>query len=164
MDSCRSVGRTARFEPATAIPGRPDMVRASPPAGRADTEDGEVTGVDGEPVLGRDPAHRTLDDLCRHLLDASALPADEVEVVRVVGGVVGRRAVAEMGVGDEAELLEQLERAIDGRDVDAAGGAAYPLGDLVGGGVAERGDGLEDELALRGEPVAARAEAGLPGF
>ena len=49
------------------------------------------------------------------------IPADQVEVLVVGHRVVGRRAVAEVGVADQAELLEHLERAVDRRDVDRRG-------------------------------------------
>jgi hypothetical protein len=45
----------------------------------------------------------------RALLDPAAGPAHEVDVVGVVGEVVARRAVVEMGVTDDAERLERLE-------------------------------------------------------
>ena len=48
---------------------------------------------------------------------APHVPADHVLVVRVFGQVVQRDAIVEMGVRDEAEILEQLEGAIDRRDV-----------------------------------------------
>jgi hypothetical protein len=69
--------------------------------------------------------------------------------------VVGRRAVAEVGVGDQVELLQELEGAVDGRDVHPAGGLLDAGADLVGRPVAHRGHGLQHELALRGQPVAA---------
>ena len=50
--------------------------------------------------------------------DRAAGVADHVDVV-VLGRPVGRRAVPEVGVPHQAELLEQLERAVDGGDVDA---------------------------------------------
>ena len=83
-------------------------------------------------------------------------------MVVVIRGVVRRRAVAEVGVRDEAELFEQFERPVDGGDVDAAGGRTYPLGDLVRRGVPERGAGLEDELALRRQPVSPRPQVLMP--
>ena len=53
--------------------------------------------------------------------DAVTIPADQVEVLVVAHRVVGRGPVAEVGVADQAELLEHLERAVDRRDVDRRG-------------------------------------------
>ena len=81
--------------------------------------------------------------------------ADDVDVL-VLGRAVGRRAVAEVGVPDEAELLEQLERAVDGGDVDAG----HRLADLLRRGVAELAHGGQHLLALRRDAQpAARAGA-----
>src|SRR3954466_7460754 len=86
-----------------------------------------------------------------------------MEVVRVVGSVVRRGPVPEVGVRHQPELLEELERPVDRRDVDALRRTADPLGDLVGGGMPEVGDRLEHQLPLRGQPVAPGAQLRVPG-
>ena len=58
----------------------------------------------------------------------------------------------------QPELLEHLERAVDGGGVDGADLAADVREHLVGGGVVEVLDCAQDELALRGEPKAALAQ------
>ena len=64
----------------------------------------------------------------------------------------------EVGVADQAEVLEQLEGAIDGGDVDARGAFPHGVVDLLGGGVAQLVHRLQDQLALRGEPQTALPE------
>src|SRR5690348_1156615 len=128
-------------------PGRsPGASYFSAAAVGAGTEDGEMARVHGKAVLGGDAADGTFDDLHRHLFDATALAADEVEMVRVVGRVVGRRPVPEVGVRHEPELLEQLEGSVDRGDVHPAGGTTHALRDLVRRGMTECGYGLQDEL------------------
>ena len=99
-------------------------------------------------------AQRSSSDIRVNRDDAVAIPADQVEVLVVGDRVVRRRAVAEVRVPDQAELLEDLERAVDGGDVDRRGLLAHPRQHLVGGGVAEGVDRAQDQLALRGQPVA----------
>ena len=83
-------------------------------------------------------------------------------MVGVGGQVVDGRAVPEVGVGDHADLLEQLERAVDGRDVDPARGLLDLGADFLGGGVIEPRHRLQDELALRRHPVAAGSQLLVP--
>ena len=61
-------------------------------------------------------------------------------------------------MGDKPELLQKLERAVDGRDVDAVRGLLHGLRDLFGCRVPEPHDGFQDELALRCQPVPLRAQ------
>jgi hypothetical protein len=133
-------------------------------AGRAGAEDGEMTGVDGKAVLVGNPADRFFDEPDRDLFDPTAFTADEVKMIGVLGRVVGRRSVAQVGVSDQSELFEKLERPIDRRDVDATGRTTYPFGDLVRRGMTQRRHCLEHELALRGQPVAARTQLRVPGL
>ena len=77
----------------------------------------------------------------------------------VLGGVVDRRALAQVGVPDQAEPLEELEVAVDGRRV--GGGApgtgllAQPGTDGVGGGVLQLRDRRQHLRALGGQPQTA---------
>ena len=68
-----------------------------------------------------------------------------------------------MGVRDQPEAVEKLERPIDRRDVDTLGGPLDAGRDLFRGRVIERGDRLEDELALRCDPVTAGPQFLVPG-
>ena len=90
-------------------------------------EDGEVLHVGLEPEAAPQLARRTAP---RPTTSASmhhvAVPADQVHVVVAVGEVVGRRAVPEVGVADQAQLLQQLQRPVDGGDVDAATRSCAP--------------------------------------
>src|SRR5919112_6879726 len=63
-----------------------------------------------------------------------------------------------MGVVDQAELFEQLERAVDGSDVDAGGALAHVVVHRFGRRMAQLVHRLQDQLALRGEPQTALPE------
>jgi len=76
-----------------------------------------------------------------------------VDVV-VLGRAVRRRAVAEVRVPDELQLLEQLERPVHGGDVHAR----HAFADLLRGRVAELAHGREHPLALRRDPQPAGAQ------
>jgi len=94
-----------------------------------------------------------------HLL---ALAADQVHVPGLLGQVIAGRAVVDVGVLDQAKLLEQLECAVDSRDVHAAGGLPDFDADLLGRGVLEPGHGFQDELALRGDTVSTGPQRVIP--
>ncbi len=124
----------------------------------AGAEHGQVTHVDGEVLLvaqafgqGREHAWSNRDD-------APTIPADQVEVLVVADGVVGRRPVAEVGVPHQPEPFEHLEGPVDGRGVDRRRVLADLGEHLVGGGVAELLHRGQDQLALGGQPVAAVPE------
>jgi hypothetical protein len=87
-----------------------------------------------------------------------AIPADQVEVLVVAHRVVRRGAVGQVRVPHQPELLEHLEGAVDGRDVQRRRALADLREHLVRRRVAEGVDGVEDQLPLRGEPVALLAE------
>src|SRR5260370_41264198 len=71
-------------------------------------------------------------------------------------------AVPEVRVRDQAELFEELQRAVDGRDVHAPGGLLDIRADLLGGGVLQLGHGFQDQLALRSDPVTAGPQLLVP--
>lgn len=131
-------------------------------AAGAHPEDREVPDVDRESVLGGHSYNRRFKNSRGHFGYSPTFPTDEMKVVGIVRGVVGRRTVAEVSVRDQAKLLEQLEGPVDGRDVNARCGNPDPLGDLVRRRMSERGDRLEDELALRSQPVTASAQVFMP--
>ena len=111
----------------------------------APSEDREVRRGRGRSRLGRAAAAASAStSVGSASTTAAARVADDMDVL-VLGRPVRRCAVAEVGVADEAELLEQFEGAVDGGDVDVRNGVA----DLLGRGVAERAHGGEHLLALR---------------
>jgi sortase A len=74
-------------------------------------------------------------------------------VVGVVGKVIGRRAVVEVGVGDHAHALERLEVAIDGGKGQGSPAVSTDgRGKTIRRGMAEDTDRLDDPLPLRGQP------------
>src|SRR5215469_15468132 len=133
-----------------------------PAAFAAGAEHGQVPHVGLEPVLGvqrRDQGARGLGGQLGH---PAALPADQVHMLRFGREVVARSAVPEVSVGDQAELLEQLEGAVDRGDVHAPRRLVHLGADLLRRGVVQPGDGLQDELALWGNAVAAGPQRGVP--
>src|SRR2546421_3363831 len=134
-----------------------------------------LTGALGAPAEDREVLHVGLEaegraqlagERCRdrdvRLQHGAAVPADQMHVVVPVGQVVRGRAVPQMRVADQPQLLKQLQRAVDGRDVDAARGTPHLAEDVVGGGVFQGIDGFEHQLALRRQPVAALTQLLLP--
>lgn len=87
-----------------------------------------------------------------HLLHPFAEPADQMDVLRLVDIVVGGSTVREVHVRHQTQLCEQLERAIDGGDVDPGRVFEDRGVDLFRSGVAEPAHRIEDQLALRGQP------------
>ena len=120
-----------------------------------------VTHVDGETQIGRQTFRRAVEQVRRGRGDLAAGLADDVQV-RVLGGVVDRRALAQVGVPDQAEPLEQLEVAVDGRGVGRgaarAGLLAQPRADRLGGGVVQ-GRRPPPAPAAAGRSAADRAPA-----
>src|SRR4051794_12571051 len=125
-------------------------------------EHSEVAYVDSEASLRGKPA----DDLGKHravgLLHPAAVAADQVHVIVVTCDRVRRRAVTEVRVLDEPELLEELQRAVDGRDVHGRGGTTNCARDLLRRAVTELPDSLEHELSLGRRAVAAGTKRRLP--
>ena len=87
--------------------------------------------------------------------DLTAGLADDVHV-RVLGRVVDRRALAQVGVPDQPEPFQQLEVPVDRggvrRGAVRTGLVAQPGVDLLGGAVLQRGDRGQHPLALVGQP------------
>lgn len=77
---------------------------------------GHVRRVQAEAQVGERATRHIGEQLGRRLVHPAAVVADEVDVAVLVLGV-GRRPVPEMGVPDDAELLEQVQRPVHGRDV-----------------------------------------------
>ncbi len=75
-----------------------------------------MTRIDGEsePLPGR--SVQTPEHVLGHIDDRAAMLADEM-TMGMVGQVVRRRAMAEVCVHDDAELLQLVEVAINGRQM-----------------------------------------------
>jgi len=84
-------------------------------------------------VFAGDPLLQSL-DLGRLELDhRPALEVDQVVVMLFGQGLIARAAVAEIVAGDDAGIVEQLQRAVNGRNRDARinqRGAAVQLLDI----------------------------------
>src|SRR5258708_805627 len=120
----------------------------------APAEDGEVRYVGLETLLLVQRRDERLDCLWPDLAHAAAVLADEMHVIAVTGQVVRGRAVIEVVVSDQPEVVEQFQRPVDRRDVDAAGRLLDGGRDLLGSGVVELADRLQHELPLRRDAVA----------
>ena len=98
-----------------------------------------------EPALVAKPPLKAVREFRWSIDDVAAVVADDVDVV-VLRGTVCRCAVVQMGVPHHPDLLEELQRAVDGRQVDVLDGVE----DLFGRGVSEFADSDEHPLALSG--------------
>jgi hypothetical protein len=58
----------------------------------------------------------------------------------LIDRVIGRCTVADVGVGDEANILENLESAVDGREIYAGSRALHLNENCLGGAVTKRLD------------------------
>lgn len=86
--------------------------------------------------------------------DGVALFADEV-VMGVGGGDFVDGLAVNLGGEDEAEVMEEVDGAVDGGAVDGGGLLLDLVVDLVDGGVAAHvAEGIDDDLALGGEAIA----------
>src|SRR4051812_4098762 len=85
---------------------------------RACAEHREVSNVCHEALIPFELLDQRSDRVGRDLRDRAADATDQMDVLGSRGRVVGRRAMAEVRVLDQAELLEQLQRAVDRGDVD----------------------------------------------
>ena len=115
-----------------------------------------------ETVFFVESGNQRRDRVGGYLGDAAAFRADQVHVLGFGGQVVAGRAVTEVGVRHQAELLEQFECPVDGGNVHAAGGLLHVSPDLLGRGVLQLGDCREDQLALGRDAVAAGSQRLVP--
>jgi hypothetical protein len=92
----------------------------------------------------------------------AAISAHEMQVGFLIGVMVGRWAMTKVRVADQAKLFKQLERPIDGRDVDRADCLPDLCQDLLGRRMPECLHGLEHQLPLGRQPMASRPEHALP--
>lgn len=113
-----------------------------------------------EPKRTIEPGHEFLGHLDGCLAHGTALTAYDVDVGGVGGEVIARHPVVDVRVAHEAELLERLEGAVDGRQGHRrlrVGG--HDVDDLLRRGVAEALDSVEHLLALRREPPAGGSQS-----
>src|SRR2546421_2773839 len=106
-----------------------------PVARLATPVDGEVVWSDREPEVSSEAPFEAVVERAGHLRDRSARLAHQVKMVRV-GKMVHGRAVAEMGVLDDALSLESVQGPVDGRGGDLGVLAVDAVGELLGGDVA----------------------------
>jgi hypothetical protein len=117
-----------------------------------------VTAIHLEAVVPIDRAQERLQLRGGKLDHGLARLADEV-LMLFVGEVVDRASVAEVDVIDHADLLERIERAVDGRDVDGRETSVDVGREFFRGDVSVRGeDRFDDHLPRRGSPTAGRSE------
>jgi len=112
------------------------------PAAGTPTEDRQMTDVSKEALALIQRRYQRPD---RGFVDLGDLPATLANKVHVLGlgrQVVAGSAVPEVGVGDEAEVLKELERPVDGRDVHSPGGLPDVGEDLLRSRVLQPGNGL----------------------
>lgn len=115
--------------------------------------------VSNKAVVAQNIPREAVRERGRALLDPAAVATDEVDVVGMLGQVIARRPVVEMGVADHGQLLERLERAIDrgGRQGRAAVGG-HGRDDLLRCRVSQPSDSVQDSLPLRRHPATTRSE------
>lgn len=124
---------------AVAVPGSVRAVVAVSPVGairpapRANAEDGQMRGIDGEVPLEGQSLDQIVGEALERRDDLAAAVADDMDVP-VVRGAVRGSPVIEVGVGHDAQVLEKLQGAVDGSQVDVGSGS----GDLLGRAVAQR--------------------------
>jgi hypothetical protein len=105
-----------------------------------------VTAIDLEAVVTFDRAKQRFQFRGGQLDDGFARLTDEV-LMLFVREVIDGASVAEMHVVYHADLLERVERSIDGRDVDGREPPMDVGGEFFGGDVSIGGEhGLDDHL------------------
>ena len=80
-----------------------------------------VADVGGEAALLGQEVHEGLGQGQRDAVDLIAAAADQMDVNLVLDGVVRGRSMTEVGMGDESDLFENLERPVDSGEIDPRG-------------------------------------------
>ncbi len=135
------------------------MVWSAGAAGGAVAGDGEVVRVRLEAVVRTEAAGDRLEHVGGKVDHDAARLTDRV-VVRLVGEVIGGRAVTEVHVLNEVDLLERFERAIDRRSMDLRPPCVDQLRKLVDGEMLVRRveQHFEDRSPRLGDTTSAGAE------
>ncbi len=110
-----------------------------------------MAGIQDKPEPVSQPLGEIAELLRGNLEDLAASVAHQVHVLMRLGGVA-RRTVPEVGVSDQFEALQQVERAVDGGDVDCRCDSLDVFANPLRGGVLQLPHRVEHELALRGHP------------
>ena len=88
------------------------------------------------------------------LVDVPTLMADEMNVPCLARVVISHRSMVEVRVTDEAELLEEIECAIDGTPIHLRVAPSHLLVEVLGRDVARRAlDQFDDQSTLTSEPI-----------
>ena len=90
-------------------------------------EDSEVAQVSLESVFAQNGPFDWIKHSLIKLKNPPALPADQVVMVSFFHGMIAEFAAAEVGLGNQPELLEQFQGSIDGGYVDVGVFGAYLL-------------------------------------
>ena len=118
-----------------------------------------MSHVSNKAIVGQNIPREVLGEVSRTLLDASAGATDEVDVVGMVGQVVARRPVVEVGVSHDLQGLQRLERPIDrGRRQRRTPVGGDSCHHLVRRRMPEGCHGVEHALTLGGHPAALGTE------
>ena len=116
----------------------------------AGAEDGHMARAGAEAVLVEQALAHGRDECVVKLSDGSAALADEVMVEGVADELELRRACAEICLGDKPNGDEQVQRAINGGEIDGRRALGGPAHDLVGGHVTlAGGERFHHQQALR---------------
>ncbi len=151
--------RVQRLAPSAPRPRRRALA-AVKRRSRAETGDREVREVGDEPVVALDEPLEPAGLLEGQLVVLTAVPAGQVDVVRLVRAVVLGPGL-DVGVLEDADALEERERPIDGRCVHARHVALDLPRDRGGGDVSLRAHHLgDDRPPLRGHPEPTAPELG----
>lgn len=123
-------------------------------ASAAGAKDGKVVEVGLKAKIILQTFLQVLKDAVVNLLNVLALAADKVVVMGMPVQFVFDAPMSQIGLGDEAQFGEQIERAIDRRLVQVRVALAHPRQNLFGGQVTIAfGDYGENALTLWGQPV-----------
>src|SRR4030043_318469 len=95
--------------------------------GLAAAEDGEMLHVGGEAVGVHEGLAQWFDEIVIESEGLAALAADQVMVPLLLRELVADAATAQIGLAHDAEAFEELEGAVDGRDVYKRGRFLHPL-------------------------------------
>jgi Transmembrane secretion effector len=117
-------------------------------AATAVAAEGEVVGVEPEPVVPLDPTAQRVEHVRRQLDDRPAVVTHQM-VMGVVGEVVHGRAVAEVNVVDHTQFGEGLQRPVHRRQVDLGLGGPHCVHQRIGRDVFVRLQERRDDRSAR---------------
>ena len=121
----------------------------------------QVAQVDLESHLRAEPLGQVLGRGHRRLLDPAAVGAHQMHVRLAADGVVRRRAVVQVGMGDQTDLLQALHGPVHRRQADVGQVALHVGGQLVDGGVSQPVHGLQHRSTLSGAAQTGGTQSGV---